>query len=179
MKSLRRSLAGTRVRAIKAGNSDGHIYALCRCRLPRVEPIGDTGKSPWRYEDTPDWTCLLIRSFCSRINLEVLGGRNRTPDRFAIWYPFYFYVLVRLGQHLRLRKVVALPCLLCFSHTTFIARASIPDALSSAVARCIVSIASRGALYGGAPDSNVCLNSSKRDFRLVICLRRPFILQIL
>src|SRR5258708_39817196 len=32
----------------------------------------------------------------------------------------------------------------------------------SAVARCIVSITSCGALYGGAPDSNAFLNSSDR-----------------
>ena len=39
----------------------------------------------------------------------------------------------------------------------------VPEALSSAVARCVVSMASCGALYGGAPDSNDFLKSSKRD----------------
>src|SRR5258708_1423960 len=45
------------------------------------------------------------------------------------------------------------------------ARPWIPDALSSAVARCIVATLSGVTLYGGAPDSKVFLNSSKRFLR--------------
>jgi len=42
----------------------------------------------------------------------------------------------------------------------FSARFLGPDAFSLVVARFVVSIAARGALYGGTPDSKVFLNSS-------------------
>jgi len=50
---------------------------------------------------------------------------------------------------------------------TLSARSASPDRRRSSVARCMVSIASHGALYGGAPDSNVALNASKRCWRLM------------
>jgi hypothetical protein len=39
----------------------------------------------------------------------------------------------------------------------------------------MVSIAARGALYGGAPDSNVALNASKRCWRVIGHLGKAFI----
>ena len=94
-----------------------------------------------------------------RASSSIMQYGHQCPSEEADHQRSFAQKVVRCHLHVILiEQCEALSTVPDFHRASFEARA-----WSSAVARCIVSIASCGALYGGAPDSNVLLNSSRRS----------------
>jgi len=76
---------------MNVGTAEGLDLAcrLGRRCLGRTERIGDEGKTPRRYIDTPVWTCFLIRIFWSN------GRRKTTTIPLAVHLDRVIYMAYR------------------------------------------------------------------------------------